>query len=207
MSFLIDNALEFIHVPKTGGMWIEHGCKPWITMVGNNRHDTGGNTGHLSFCVARTPYRWLCSLLAYTKRRWVVVEKGYPGWLLQTPFKEIGMMDCLKEKECNPENFITHYLDKLPGVFSQAYLQYLDNADRAIFMDAHFRKRTCDFMRRCGIQHGERIANQLKQLNPMNVSAFKLAHLDDSQLGTHLISALNESEEEYLSALRERRVV
>ena len=116
-------------------------------------------------------------------------------------------MDCLKEKECTPENFITHYLDKLPGVFSQAYLQYLDNADRAIFMDAHFRKRTCDFMRRCGIQNGERIANQLNELAPINASAFKLSHLDYKQLGTHLITALNKSEDEYMSALKERGIL
>lgn len=195
MSFLIDGKIEFIHIPKTAGCWIEHVCKPWIKLIGTN-HDGGRHTVDrcadvVTFAVARSPYSWLKSCLGYTQKRWVIVERNYPGWFLQTPYREIGMLPSLRVKDQRMNEFLEEYLEELPGEYSRATLQYYANSDRLISFDT-LQESFIKLLYRLKCPHANRIEYKAGQTKPLNVSKEKQSEASDE-----LRSALMDAEHEW----------
>ena len=140
MSFLINNQVEFIHIPKTAGVWIEHTFHDWIKLVGN-RHDTGKNSDLWSFCVAREPVQWLTSAFFYIRPRLDITsirissmkKKWIPqNWFPASQFTNIGKLLTLSDRKATVNDFIAEYLREMPGEYSRAVSEYTKNADRVL---------------------------------------------------------------------------
>ncbi|HUV74226.1 MAG TPA: hypothetical protein VMW79_07950 [Anaerolineae bacterium] len=196
MSFIIDGTCEFIHIPKTAGVWIENVCKPWIEIAGTN-HDRGGrHSGALtkmrSFAVAREPYSWMQSCVGYTQKRWIIVEKNYPGWFLQCEYKRIGRdLKTLRIKNVHVNKVLEEYLKKMPGEYSRATLTWYENADRLVNF-GHLHDDLMATLRAFKCPHAHRIEVKAKNTEPMNTSKDK-----QTQASPELIQALREAEHEW----------
>lgn len=190
MSFLIDHKMEFIHIPKTGGMWIENVCKPHIELVGNKgRHDTDRHVNNVrSFAVARSPYSWLKSCLGYTQQRWIIVEKNLPGWFQECPYREIGKLQSLRTKCQKMDVFVNEYLRKLPGEYTRATMEYYKNADVLIDFDG-LTDNLINLMYRCKVPHAHEIEHRARETDPLNVSKE-----NQNEASPELIERLNDVE-------------
>lgn len=133
MSFIIDNAIEFLHVPKTAGMWICHVCRGHIEPIGH-RHGTERYRLDLpSFAVARSPYPWLRSARATTQRVLdTIAGKNSKGFFGDNEFRKIGSLKTLREVGVSMDAVLEEYLRRMPGEYSRVCLRYFENATHMV---------------------------------------------------------------------------
>lgn len=136
MSFLIGNELEFVHIPKTAGCWIEHCCRGYIKVLGN-RHDLGRHSSRYAFAVARNPLSWLESAFYYIRPRLNIAsvklsKKRKFNWFPVSQFQEIGQLEALSDRKAIVDDFIKEYLKRCPGTYSKAAITYYEQVDRLI---------------------------------------------------------------------------
>lgn len=127
MSFIIDGRIEFIHVPKTAGKWIESCCLGYIEPFGH-RH-SGVLTQLPSFAVARAPYLWFRSAHAYCKQRAHIRSRGAAkDWFQDTEYRKIGQLKSLGKINASLDDVLREYLSTMKGEYSRATLFWLKGA-------------------------------------------------------------------------------
>lgn len=194
MSYIVDQTVEFLHIPKTAGCWIEHICKPFIRPAGTNhdfgRHCTNRKGDLPSFAVARDPYSWMKSCVGYTQKRWIIVEKNYPGWFLQCPYRNIGQLKSLRKRNAHINDVLKEYLNKMPGEYTKASMHWYIHADRLVKFD-HLPDDFFAYLRALKVPHAGSIERKGRATEPMNTSKEKQKWSD---VDTGLITALREAE-------------
>lgn len=201
MSFMIDHHVEFVHVPKAAGMWIESCCKPHIELLGS-RHDLGKHTVLPSFAVARAPYPWFCSAKNYTQKTIdTLAGKNAKGWFQNSPFAKIGSLSSLKVKDITLEEVIQQYLKEMPGKYSKAALEYYNSVDRLVDM-MYLRESFIDVVTKFRVPQRKPIISRAEMLKPVNTSPGAGIHPNNSGL----IDLLIEAEHAYYSHVCKRGV-
>lgn len=138
MSFLINDQVEFVHIPKTGGVWIEHCCRGFIRAIGK-RHDVGSRfgLGDVTFAVAREPLSWLTSVFFYVQGRLntssiAVSKKKGKNWLPSTEFSKIGRLETLSKKGGTVHAFLNEYLRVCPGAYSDGAIRHFEFVEELV---------------------------------------------------------------------------
>lgn len=204
MSFIIDETCEFIHVPKAAGRWVENVCHPWTKIAG-----TKENHGHIhslaltdlpSFAVARDPYSWMKSCVGYTQKRWLVIEKGWPGWFGDTEYRKIGLeLKSLRTRHVHIDKVLKEYLKRMPGEYSRASLLYYEGVDRLVSF-GHLYHDTMAALRAFRCPHAMHIDAKARVTGPMNTSKDKQTWSADPKL----IAQLREAEHEWYEYMEEK---
>lgn len=166
MSLLIDGSLEFIHIPKTAGKWIELVCGYLAFPVGS-RHDYGSRLAP-TFAVARAPYLWMRSAHAYLKTRHHLATKtGFKGWFHDNAYRKIGTLKSLGNPNAPLDDVLDEYLRRMPGEYSAATLGWLIAADKLVDMLYLHRDLKELF---APLEHGDVLLQRMASIHPYNVS-------------------------------------
>jgi hypothetical protein len=163
---ILDNAV-FLHVPKTGGTWVEHALRaggvPFTALL----HD-GDRHGDLSYSPhpERFTFAYVRHPLTLYQSYWRF--KAQHGWDAFNPFD----VEC---REDGFEQFVRRVLDLYPGWCSKTFTDYVGPSDQPIAFVGRFESLADDLvaaLERSGHAFDEAA---LRSTAPANVSTTPLA--------------------------------
>lgn len=119
MTAKVSKGGAFLHIPKTGGMWVQAVLEKAGIFGRQIGHEHGcDHREKWAFTVVRDPAQWWLSLWKYrTDTGWPMLSGDHP----LAPINNI--------KETDPAIWLIRAVHDLPGFCGQLYQQYVDNAD------------------------------------------------------------------------------
>ena len=120
MAFVINNKVQFNHIPKTGGSFVTEIFRPVTTVRGVKHAVNDNGDGFINVCVIREPADWFRSYWNWKAKKW----KKHEGKDITHPTRNLW-----KYRAKDLDTFVRNVYKKNPGFLSKMYAKYISDCE------------------------------------------------------------------------------